>query len=359
MCPYIRTIFIGLGGTGIQTIDLLKQKYLASNNGELPESIRFLAIDSDYNRNGTGLTHNEFVLIHSHQAYERYLADTNSGVSYNIPECNVNYLRYLHGSGCGMGRSNGRYIYELNKEHISSRLAFLQDELDHVQVGVIPTPNVDIHIITSSCGGTGSGIFLELSKLVRQIIPNSRIFLYLYSDSFYTHIPFSERIQQNARASILEMKWKKNIFDFCTWVGPVVGQSANTDICIISLQDAVNRLTEILMHISAEPDFYSRFETLRNEGRICNMISLGCHKLEKGTFFNKMHNVEALIIQLIRCSSSMEEEMSIERVSRAIEEWYISCPQDVSQMFLQTTHNYVGTNFIYKINSYDEVVMVY
>ena len=51
--------------------------------------------------------------------------------------------------------------------------------------------------------------------------------------------------------------------------------------------------------------------------------------------------------------------MSIERVSRAIEEWYISCPQDVSQMFLQTTHNYVGTNFIYKINSYDEVVMVY
>lgn len=278
--PHIRTIFIGLGGAGIQTIDLLKQKYLASNNGKLPESIKFLAIDSDYNITETGFTHNEFVLIRSHQAYERYLLDTNSGVSYNIPESNVKDLWHLHGFGCGMCRSNGKYLFRINEQKILSRINSLYKELFAAPSN--EWPNIDVHIISSSCGGTGSGIFLELSKLVRQIIPNSRIFLYLYSDSFYTHIVHitcREIIRQNARASILEMKWEKDIFDFCTWVGSVVGQSANTDNYIIPLEDAINRLAEVLIHISEEPYFYSWFETLRNAGQICNLISLGCHKL--------------------------------------------------------------------------------
>lgn len=283
--PYIRSIFIGLGGSGIATIDCLKKKYITSEpNRMLPAAVRFLGIDSDYadaRLNGNDLSENEFIILSARNVYERYLETKQEGQNINIPIANVNYLKELRDQGSGMCRSNGLYLYELNKELISRRLAFLRDELHNVQVGVIPTPNVDIHIIASSCGGTGSGMFLELSKLVRQIIPNSRIFLYLYSDSFYNiHIPFiSERILQNAKASVLEMKWEKDIFDFCTWVGSVVGRSANTGNYIIHLEDAINRLAEVLIHISEEPNFYSWFETLRNAGQICNLISLGCHKL--------------------------------------------------------------------------------
>lgn len=271
---YIRTIFIGLGGAGIQTIDVLKQKYITSStNGELPKSIKFLAIDSDYNRRSVDLTSDEFVLLGSNHAYAYYLQNPQR---YNIPERNINYLRHINGAGSGMCRSNGKYLFRINQQEISDKIRTLYHELSSVHVNdAIPMPNIDVHIITSSGGGTGSGMFIELSKLIRTIIPNSRVFAYLYSDTFYKGIcsPAWSMMQMNTCASTLEMTWSKDHFDFCVLIGDTINNS------IISLEDAQKRLSEMLKYASGQPQYFSHFEILRDHRRICNFISVGCHKL--------------------------------------------------------------------------------
>lgn len=144
--PYIRSIFIGLGGSGIATISCLKKKYITNEpNGTIPAAVRFLGIDADYadaHLKGNDLSVNEFIILSARNVYERYLQTKQEGPNINIPIANVNYLKELRDRGSGMCRSNGLYLYELNKELISRRLAFLRDELHNVQVGVIPTPNV-------------------------------------------------------------------------------------------------------------------------------------------------------------------------------------------------------------------------
>lgn len=46
--PYLRTLFIGLGGAGVDTLECLKQKFVANSpSGHIPSVVKFLGIDSD------------------------------------------------------------------------------------------------------------------------------------------------------------------------------------------------------------------------------------------------------------------------------------------------------------------------
>ena len=44
---YKRTLFVGLGGAGAKTLRRLKQKFLETNDGHIPEQIKFLIIDTN------------------------------------------------------------------------------------------------------------------------------------------------------------------------------------------------------------------------------------------------------------------------------------------------------------------------
>lgn len=287
--PYLRTIFIGLGGAGIDTLECLEQKFIAnSSSGNIPRAVRFLGIDSDYNK----LKNND-IRLDSSDAYLHYLSDSVRGINSGVPESNIKYLHNVSATGSGCCRSNGRYLFKMNLSRISDSITRLKYELNHIDLydnDVILTPTIDVHIITSSCGGTGSGILLELARLVRQIIPTSRVFAYIYSDSFYQHLPFArspiiDYIKQNAKACIWEMSYEQKLFDFST----LIGSSINN--YVISLPEAINRLSEILKYAIFHPHYYNWFIDHKSSGLISNWLSLGCHKIT--------YNKELIIRQLV------------------------------------------------------------
>lgn len=94
-------LYIGLGGSGVKTVDLIKQHVSSSDNSHNATSA-FLAIDTDMISldNCKSISLREFVNINIEFPYARYISDKER---YDIPDKNINALRDL--SSCGSGQS--------------------------------------------------------------------------------------------------------------------------------------------------------------------------------------------------------------------------------------------------------------
>lgn len=227
-----RTLYVGLGGTGVRSILRAKQCFVDAY-GEVPPMVAFLAIDTDnaikdlsvQSRKGkhVQLTENEICfcgIVGS--ALDIY--HTNPGKFQWIPQKNVDFLSNLKNEGAGQVRSNGRFLARYNATLIASRInscvskiaeplpldcRFTYDLNDQGEEH--PTKVV---IVGSVAGGTGSGTFMDILILVAKALrDNSRNFSirpWLVFPDVFRHMapgPASSSVYQNAYGAIRELDY--------------------------------------------------------------------------------------------------------------------------------------------------------
>ena len=114
-----RSLYIGLGGTGMSTL-LSTKRFFIETYGAVPPMVGFLGIDADRdffsnttidsNNGKIKLTENEFCPIIVQNALPNFKKYKEQYYSWLPPE-NINALAGLTGDGCGQVRSNGRFSY--------------------------------------------------------------------------------------------------------------------------------------------------------------------------------------------------------------------------------------------------------
>lgn len=185
----VATIAIGLGGTGISCLRLLKQEVYEklrpdSEDSVIPEykRIKFLAVDTDKNSLGSNNeiytindTPDEFFDISSSSISKTIENISNHKESY--PQyswlCTSNLKKGIEGikikearnGACGVRQAGRMLLIEKSSQFVSKLKSIIN--VARADGGDIP---LNIHIFTGLGGGTGAGTFLDVCYLVRHVV---------------------------------------------------------------------------------------------------------------------------------------------------------------------------------------------
>lgn len=202
---YKRTLFVGLGGAGAKTLRTLKKKILTANKGELPKQIRFLLIDTNSTElsNFRDFDNSEKICIAVREPYQRYKHDFGTATHEFIPPQNKAYLQALE-RGAGQIRSNGHFAVIESQYSNKLRRIFREtaDELEDIDIdgkGLERDPKIEIRLVFSIAGGTGSGVFLPIATLLRSAIKHSELTAYIYSATHY-----SKQVENSAKYAVMQ-----------------------------------------------------------------------------------------------------------------------------------------------------------
>lgn len=223
MPSYRRSIYIGIGGLGVQVISKVKEFF--NEKDEILPMIKYLGIDTNnHELQNSNLNKEEQVFLRTCNPIALFQAQSQSFPW--MPDENKGYIRSLSGYGSGQIRSNGRFAFEVNRNIIYERLQRYYDELMNIRLGmadILYTPNIDIHVVSSIAGGTGSGIIIEFAKVIKEAIPNSNVMGYFFSDSFFQSLPCTWNVKANAYATLFELNFEMSSsnrpFDTCVYIG--------------------------------------------------------------------------------------------------------------------------------------------
>lgn len=170
-------LIIGLGGTGIDA--LLHTKVILNKRFKLPdvpdkataipENVRLLGIDSDTTSKtrkvaGMSLSENEFFSISNNIVTLLSLSKKPSYITEWLDEKNLKRLIDDNDAGCATAiRQCGRLLLFNKALALFNKLRAIVSDLQ------VYGNKIQVFITTGICGGTGSGIFADVSYIVRQI----------------------------------------------------------------------------------------------------------------------------------------------------------------------------------------------
>ena len=186
-----RSIYIGLGGTGIKALRKTKKMYI-DNYGEVPPMIQFMGIDTDegeYTKKEK-ILEDLVYLAKGEQCQISVFGNPADYVNANRREMswlkapNDGMIRTLD-KGAGQVRTNGRVAFIYNITNIKTALTTAYTKASSYQIVnnaqyAPANGNVEIHVIFSLGGGTGCGTFLDLAYLIRKMFGKS-VNLYGYA----------------------------------------------------------------------------------------------------------------------------------------------------------------------------------
>lgn len=177
-----RTLFIGLGGTGMKSILKTKQLYKEAF-GEVPSIIGFLGIDTSTEEFAKELKTSDGETVKLDANEQVQLKITQPGAYYQqhkerfgwIPKRNVAALSGLSANGAGQIRTNGRFSFTINYAQIESSIDMavksVRDALNEGQdKWELVDDKLQIYMVFSLSGGTGCGIFLNLAFLIKEMM---------------------------------------------------------------------------------------------------------------------------------------------------------------------------------------------
>ncbi len=204
------TLYIGLGGTGIQAIAHTKKMFEDEfGRGNIPPVIQFLAIDFDMSAPDRPDLHDDFVWLDKHVDYRAlYEVGRMRNVYPWLFEDSGLFIPPFVRYGAGQRRTTGRFLFEANVE--------MYEQVIHQKLALIhsigfPASSIDVHVVTSLAGGTGAGIFLNLAQMIRDIGGGVNIIGYgVLHGIFRTMDPTclkTPRVVANAYASILDLDY--------------------------------------------------------------------------------------------------------------------------------------------------------
>lgn len=225
------TLIIGLGGAGTNVVRYAKQRFLRSWRShekakpwdDLPDVLQVLAVDTEplVNRMGeTPLYFNEFAFMGKFDAtklianrkHHPYLAWWGADRDRDIP------LGYVH-NGAKQLRPIGRLAFfrnylvfqKLMTDKVRNMLVLhAVQQAEHRGFEVMRNHRL-VFIVSSLCGGTGAGMFLDVAHRVRHEVGSNAtvigIFLLpsVFEGTISSHIQ-RRRIRANAYAALKELE---------------------------------------------------------------------------------------------------------------------------------------------------------
>lgn len=192
-----KTLYVGLGGTGVSALLKIKKCFVDSY-GEIPPMIGFIAIDTDGAAMSKSVTGNQGQLVKLDSS--ELLVCTVKGAlsvyhanpkSYDwVPLKNVDKLSSIQGGGAGAVRSNGRFIAYYNNQKIKSNIQAAVTKIHRLLPQDSPyavDTNKDgmeystcINVFASIAGGTGSGMLIDVLAIVRDAMEENALTYDIY-----------------------------------------------------------------------------------------------------------------------------------------------------------------------------------
>jgi len=166
-------LYIGLGGTGLNSVDRLKKIMAENNDGIVPKGIGFLGFDCDKD---------EVKSCKFLQPNVEALALTvpNPKETYSLHK-NEEFFNWMTQKklptdgefGAAQYRQVSRMLFfkhqELFYKAISEKINRILPEVPAQATGII---HLDVYIISSLCGGAGSGMFIDAAANLRYFAKN-------------------------------------------------------------------------------------------------------------------------------------------------------------------------------------------
>ncbi|MFN4220365.1 MAG: tubulin-like doman-containing protein, partial [bacterium] len=273
----IPTIIIGLGGTGLKSVVSLKKKLGKSFDKSL---LKFLVIDSDKNEILVNeLSPDEYINVGVPGVSEiisNLRGESASFIRDWFPS-NLSFKVVSGDEGAKQFRPMGRLYLFKNFDKIYNTVDMIVKSLRAKFADVkISSKTINVYIISSTCGGTGSGMILDVAYMARKIIEEenavpSLIKGILFLPTAFHPFPISEEAERkhlfaNGYATLKEIdyymnpnieteydvqytstqriKTKKPPFDACYIV-----DDENEEFPIGGIDDTIEAVTESLIII--------------------------------------------------------------------------------------------------------------
>lgn len=214
------TVVIGLGGTGHGVLLKLKNRF-ESEFGKVPSIVKFLSIDTtqDPERSETTADGRKVELEQNDERYLVQVEDPGTLLGPNNPHI---YTWWTQGStvssiisGAQQIRPRGRLALFANYAEIKDRLAQKMDEVRKVENIALMTDDgfyvsdrrvVQVYIVSSLAGGTGSGMFLDVAFIVRNLVPISNVYGTFILPRVFNRYPGTDLIKANTYAALKEIE---------------------------------------------------------------------------------------------------------------------------------------------------------
>ncbi len=179
------TVVIGLGGTGYGAVLKLKKHFADAYNGNVPPIIRFLTFDTTENVEHSERTHGG-ELVTLQPGTEQFVLQVGNpagllgGVNEQVDEWwprNIPISAIV--AGAGQVRARGRLALFARIDQVFSNIERAIHDVNLIKTGkqaydehfqVSTRGGVEVYIVSSLAGGTGSGMFLDVSFIARRFL---------------------------------------------------------------------------------------------------------------------------------------------------------------------------------------------
>ncbi len=282
--PVGKTIMIGLGGTGKEVI-LRLRRLIVERFGELDAlpCIQFLHLDTDTTTNAQyqydkGAQDDPLYDKVRFQPFERINLTIDGGSSKYLANINAypNIKEWFHtkgkiadlgdlGEGAGQIRMASRLGFYDKYNDIEAGLGQAERRLGRERNrGVISrlgfsfdSSIMNIYVVASLAGGTGSGTFLDMGFLVKTMFPDSTRIGVFFMPSFFAAYPGSGRMKANGYAALKELNHYSFGNSFTgNWTGREQSQIYPPPFDYTYLLEGKNEINEAIGSSSEEFSMY-------------------------------------------------------------------------------------------------------
>lgn len=216
-----RSIYIGLGNTGVRAIAHTKKMFEDTfGKGNIPPQIVFLVLDFDVAELAvkdyqTDVAENIIPVPMHLSPLKEYKEGVAKGCYSWMLKENERAIPHLMVEGTRQVRSNGRLFAEISRDSITPALmrAFhnVMQYYHTADCEVSMDYNVDVHLVMSLAGGTGSGALLVVAQLLRELFPhNLNIIGHGVLPNVFRVYPKDDQISKlnaNTYAAVLELDY--------------------------------------------------------------------------------------------------------------------------------------------------------
>lgn len=279
-----RSVYIGLGGTGIRAIANAKKMYEEIFGvGNIPPQIGFVAIDFDKAivndpNLGTDIKDDFISLPQGVNPRQTYQHMSTRGMYKWLPPVNANYLPDSIEDGAAQVRTTGRLLTELITSHITPKIQRAINSVKSLAAStdgyILSKDNkVDVHIAMSLSGGTGCGSFINVAQIVKDLF-DGQVNIYGYGvlyGVFRAMDPTglqTPRVRLNTYSALLDLDY----FQTASVTNPVVINVGGQDKTITSsLYDNFY----LIDNVNEEGEFVDKVDVLCQALGTCMYLSGG------------------------------------------------------------------------------------
>ena len=214
------TVIIGLGGTGYGAILKLKTKFIEAD-GSVPPIIRFLAIDTTENVEHTAKTREGIpVELDPNEKFVLSVANPGALINGNNEHIDDWWPRNIPTKaitdGAGQVRARGRLALFAKSREIFAQIRKAVDDVMQIKMSkqmyaerfrISNKGGVEVYIVGSLAGGTGSGMFLDVAFIARSFLDSlSNITGVLALPRVFIGRPGTSLVQSNAYGALKEIE---------------------------------------------------------------------------------------------------------------------------------------------------------